>query len=815
MKFSLSWLRTHLHTEASLDTILTTLSAIGLEMDGVDDPAAKLAPFVTARVIEAVQHPNADRLRVCRVDAGGDEIQVVCGAPNARTGMGAVFAPPGAFVPGSGITLKVGDIRGVKSAGMLVSARELGLGEDHDGIIEIPADTKSGLSYAALIGLDDPIIEIGVTPNRGDALSVRGVARDLAAAGLGTLTPWTIEKIDGGPSKITWRNDWPEAAPWILGRTITGVTNGPSPAWLQARLTSIGLRPINTLVDITNFFTFDIGRPLHVFDADRIAGNELILRPGQAGESFQALNGKMLAVTDSDAVIADASGPVSLAGVMGGESTGVTEATRTVFVECALFDPVRVALTGRRLQLSSDARQRFERGIDPSLLPRGLDAATRMIIDLCGGVASAAVSAGAEPAWQRTARMRFERLAGLGGMDVPADEASAILEKLGFGIETRDGVSITVAVPPWRNDIAPVSRLDIGALDPERAAVTAAGAAAMEPECDLIEEVLRIKGLDHIAPVSLPRMQAVPAPAMSQAQVQVAKARRLLAGRGLAECVTFSFVPRADAEMFGGAPPELRVANPISADLDQMRPTPLATLARAAAANAARGHADAGLFEIGPAYAIAGQSNVAAGVRSGATPRHWQAPSRPFDAMDAKADVWALLAALGVPMEALSVTADAPGYYHPGRSGVVRQGPKTILARFGALHPAVLRGLNLEQAAGFEILLDAVAAPKRRRRSAPALSPFQPVRRDFAFLVPTATSAETLLRAVRSADRALIVRAGLFDQFTGPALPEGQKSLGVEIVIQPQERTLTDPDIEAICKRVVDAVAKATGAQLR
>jgi phenylalanyl-tRNA synthetase beta chain len=814
VKFSLSWLRTHLETVVPLHTIVTTLSAIGLEVEGVEDPAAKLAPFVTARVIEAVQHPNADRLRVCRVDAGGEEIQVVCGAPNARTGMGAVFAPPGAFVPGSGITLKVGEIRGVKSAGMLVSARELGLGENHDGIIELQGDTKPGQNYAALLGLDDPVIEIGVTPNRGDALSVRGVARDLAAAGLGTLKPWGAEAITGGPSKITWRNEWPEAAPWVLGRTITGVRNGPSPDWLQARLKSIGLRPINALVDITNFFTFDIGRPLHVFDADRIAGTELILRPAADGETLLALNGKTLSF-DGDLVIADSDGPVSLAGIMGGEGTSVTEATSTVFVECALFDPVRVALTGGRLQLTSDARQRFERGIDPSILPQALDAATRMILEMCGGTPSAAVTAGAQPAWQRHAALRFARLAALGGMAVAPDDAVAILERLGCTVHARDGESMTVAVPPWRNDIAPRSRLDFAGLDPSRAAITAEGAASMEPECDLIEEVLRIKGLDGIEPVSLPVAQPVPAPALGQAQIQVARVRRLLAARGLAECVTFSFAPHGDAALFGGGAGLLRVANPISADLDHMRPTPLAPLTRAAAANAARGYGDVALFEIGPAYTGTGEPSVAAGIRCGSIPRHWQGGARPFDAMDGKADVFALLALLGVPMEALTVTADAPSHYHPGRSGVVRQGPKKTLAYFGALHPDVLNAFDLAGAAGFELFLDEVGVPKRRRRTAPILAPLQPLRRDFAFLVQVSTPAETLLRAVRSADRALIVRAGVFDQFVGEALPAGQKSLGIEIVIQPQERSLTDADIDALCARVVQAVTKATGAVLR
>ena len=815
MRFSLSWLRTHLETGATLETILATLTSIGLEVEGVDDPAAKLAPFRTARVIEAMPHPNADRLRVCRVDAGGAEIVVVCGAPNARTGMGAVFAPPGAIVPGTGMTLKTGEIRGVRSEGMLVSARELGLGEDHDGIIELPADTRPGQSYAGFLGLDDPVIEIGVTPNRGDALSVRGVARDLAAAGLGALKPWTSTPFAGDPSAVVWHNQWPAAAPWIAGRTIRNVRNGASPAWLAARLNSIGLRPINALVDITNFFAFDIGRPLHVFDVARIAGDTLILRPGQDGENFLALNGKPVAPTAQDLVIADAQGPVSLAGIMGGERTGVTEATTDVFVECALFDPTRVALTGRRHGLNSDARQRFERGLDQALPPHALDGATRMILDLCGGVPSEVTVAGQEPAWQREAGLRFSRLRSLGGVDVGPDEQVAILQRLGFGVLHRDAAELRVSVPSWRNDIAPASALCPGDMDEGRAAALAASASVLEPECDLVEEVLRIYGTDRIEPVSLPRLHAVPLPAMTPSQRAAARARRLLAGRGLTECLTFSFTTSADAALFGGGAEAMRVLNPISADLSQMRPTPLANLVQAGAENAARGMADAGLFEIGPGYTESGETSIAAGLRCGATPRHWQVNSRSHDAMQAKADVFALLAALAVPMEALTVTADAPAHYHPGRSGVVRQGPKKILACFGALHPALLDRKRLENAAGFEVFLDAIAPPKRRRRAPPRLSPLQPLRRDFAFVMDQAVPAETILRAARSGGGALLAKAGVFDLYAGDNLPAGQKSLGIEIVIQPQERSMTDREIEAICTQVVEAVQKAAGATLR
>ena len=814
MKFTLGWLREHLETDAPLDRVTDTLSAIGLEVEGVTDRAAPLAPFRTARVIEAVQHPNADRLRVCRVDAGtGTEIQVVCGAPNARTGMGAVFAPPGAVIPGSGITLKIGEIRGVQSAGMLVSARELGLGEDHDGIIELPADTKPGQAYASWAGLDDPVIEIGVTPNRGDALAVRGVARDLAAAGIGRLKPWETTPLRGPFSPIAWKNEFLPGCPWVVGRSIRKLKNGPSPDWLARRLLSVGLRPISALVDITNYFTIDLGRPLHVFDADRISGGTLIVRRGMQGDNFVALDGHSYGVTDEDVVIADASGVISLGGIMGGQSTSVNEYTKNVFVECALFDPVRVALTGRRQQMHTDARARFERGVDQSFLPAALDAATHMIINLCGGEASEPVSAGSEPPWRRNATLRFERLAGLGGVELAADKAVATLQRLGFTLQSRDETAVTVAVPPWRNDIAGDTLLDTGGqVEHQRAMKAAEGAGQIEPECDLIEEVLRIHGLDNIPPVSLPRAAPVPLPTLTPRQARTSLARRLLASRGLAECVTFSFMSRGDASLFGETPESLRLANPIAADLDQMRPTPLATLVAAALRNKARGYPDGGLFEIGPAFHESGQMLVAAGLRTGETQRHWQAPARPVDAMDARADLWALIASLGLPSEALSTTADAPGHYHPGRSGAVRQGPKILLAQFGELHPSLQAQLGLDgPAVAFELFLDAIADPKRRRRAAPELSPFQPLRRDFAFVVPRDLPAETLLRAVRGAERGLMAKASLFDVYEGEHLAADQKSLGIEVVLQPKDHTLTDAEIEAACGKIVQAAAKVGG----
>jgi len=822
MKFSLSWLKQHLETDASLDQITAALNTIGLEVEGVEDRGAALAPFRIAHVIEAVQHPNADRLRACKVDVGDGVIRsVVCGAPNARTGMKAVLGLPGAYVPGTGITLKVGEIRGVKSEGMMCSSRELGLGDDHEGIIDLPEDAPVGQPYATWAGLDDPVVEISITPNRGDALAIRGIARDLAAAGLGTLKPFAPEKIEGVyPSPLRWAVEDLEACPWVLGRAVRGVRNGPSPKWLQDRLVSIGLRPINALVDITNFFTYDLGRPLHVFDAKKVKGDTLFLRRGREGERYLALNGKEIAVTPEDLVIADSEAVESLAGIMGGEHSGSDENTSEVFIECALFDPVRIALSGRRHDLRSDARARFERGIDPALLPAALEAATAMVIELCGGEPSTVTKGGAEPAWQRQASLRFERIAGLGGAEIAPDAAVGILERLGFGVVARDAETVTVSVPSWRNDIAGQGALtQAPALPAEKAQAAAEGCAAVEPECDLLEEVLRIHGLDRIPPVSLPVASPVPLPALAPKQSRAVLARRVLAARGMLDCVSFGFLDGKVAARFGETPAALTLDNPIAADLDQMRPTPLASLLLAAARNAARGWPDVALAELGAAYrdiTPEGQLAVAAGIRIGNTPRHWAAPARAVDAMDAKGDALAVLAALGVPMAALSVTTDAPGFYHPGRSGVVRQGPKTVLATFGEIHPRLREELGLPGAAvGFEVFLDAIPEPKRRKKGAPDLPAFQPLKRDFAFLVNADVPAENLLRAARGAERNLITEVALFDRYAGDKLPEGKVSLAIEVTLQPRERSLTDAEIEAVGTKIVAAVTKATGATLR
>jgi len=796
MKTTLSWLKSHLDTDASLDTIVKRLVMLGLEVESVADRAAALAPFRVAHVVSAEPHPNAERLRVCIVDTGSERVQVVCGAPNARTGMRGVFAPVGATIPRTGLLLKETMIRGVASNGMLCSAYEMEISDDHEGIIELPADAPIGESFAKAAGLDDAVLDVKVTPNRADCLGVHGIARDLAAAGLGRLILPNVEPIEGSFPSPTWVHlatlDQ-KACPLFIGRTIRGVKNGPSPRWLQDRLTAIGLRPISVLVDITNFLTFDLNRPLHVFDTGRVAG-DLVVREARPGERIKALNGKEYALDGEMTVIADDAEVLSLGGVIGGESTGCTEATSEVFVEAALFDPVRTAATGRKLNLQSDARYRFERGLDPAFVAPGMAIATRLIVELCGGEPSELVVAGAVPEWQLSYRLRPDRVALLGGVDVPRDAQRRILEALGFGVADEDAV-MNVAPPSWRGDI--------------------------EGEADLVEEILRINGYDAIEAVPLERSTALPRPALDPAQRRVGFVRRTLAARGLVEAVTFSFMASGDAALFGGGKPELRLINPISADLEIMRPSILPNLAAASRRNADRGFADSALFEIGAQYhddTPEGQATVAAGLRHGQSgPRHWRDPGRPVDAFTAKTDALAALAAAGVPTENLQVSADPPDWYHPGRAGSFRLGAKA-LAHFGELHPAVLTHFALKgPAVAFEVFLDAAPSPRKAGRGRPLLklSPFQPVERDFAFLVPADLPAESLLRAARGVDKKLIAEIRLFDVYEGAGLPEGRKSLAITIVLQPEEATLTDEQIEAFSQKLVAQVAKATGGELR
>src|SRR6266852_4634409 len=764
---------------------------LGHDVEAIEDRAAALAGFVVARVVKAEPHPNADRLRVCVVDAGagpGGEVQVVCGAPNARTGMKGVFGPAGVRIPKTGTVLAESAIRGVASKGMLMSAAELALGEDHSGIIELPSDAPVGTSYAALLGLDDPVIDLKVTPNRADCLGVRGIALDLAASGIGRLKPLDTTPVESRfRSPIAIHIEDRKACPLFLGRHIRGLKNGPSPRWLRDCLEAIGLRPISALVDITNFVTFDINRPLHVFDAGKLSG-DLTVRFARPGEKLLALNGREYELDVEITAIGDPTGVQSLGGVIGGESTGCTEATSEVFVEAALFDPVRTAATGRKLNLQRAARYRFARGLDPAFVAPGMAIATRLIVELCGGEPSELVVAGAVPAWQRSYRLRPDRVATLGGVEVPLDEQRRILEALGFGVSPGDdgeGDTMTVAPPSWRGDI--------------------------EGEADLVEEILRINGYDAIEAVPLERPTVLPRPALDPAQRRVGFVRRTLAARGLVEAVTFSFMASGDAALFGGVKPELRLINPISADLEVMRPSILPNLAAASRRNADRGFADSALFEIGAQYhddTPEGQATVAAGLRHGQSgPRHWRDPGRPVDA----------LAAAGVPTENLQVSADPPDWYHPGRAGCFRLGAKA-LAHFGELHPAVLTHFALNgPAVAFEVFLDAAPSPRKAGRGRPLLklSPFQPVERDFAFLVPADLPAESLLRAARGVDKKLIAEIRLFDVYEGAGLPEGRKSLAITIVLQPEEATLTDEQIDAFSQKLVAQVAKATGGELR
>jgi phenylalanyl-tRNA synthetase beta chain len=800
MKFTLSWLEDHLITDASLDEILETLTRIGLEVESVWNPGRDLAPFVVGHVVEARQHPNADRLRLCLIDTGsGEPVQVVCGAPNARTGMKGVFAAVGTTIPGTGMALKAGNIRGEASNGMLCSEREMGLSEEHEGIIELPDDAPVGQPFAPVMGLDDPVIDVAVTPNRQDCLGVYGIARDLAAAGLGELREFAPAPVAGSfdsPIKVDLDllAESPEACPCFVGRYFRGVKNGPSPAWMQRRLRAIGLRPISALVDITNYVTYDLGRPLHVFDAKTVTGN---IRPRLArdGETMLALNGKEYTLDATMTVIADEAKAEGLGGVMGGETSGCTEATTDVFLEVALFDPLRTAATGRKLQIESDARYRFERGVDPAMVIPGAEHATRLIQQLCGGAASALVIAGSPEVPPTEVIFRPDRVRTLGGLELDPERQAGILEALGFALDRGDPDRWRVVAPTWRSDV--------------------------EGEADIVEEVCRIHGLDKVPSVPLPREQVISLPSLSAGQRRVPRAKRALAARGMVECVTWSFTSSAWAALFGGN--ALKLANPISADLDQMRPSVLPNLLLAAQRNHARGYADLALFEAGPAYRTDkpdGQDLVAGGIRTGqVVGRHWAGGARPVDAFDAKADAIAALAAAGAPVDNLQVVAEAPAWYHPGQSGTLRLGPQNVLAYFGVLHPKVLRAMDVKgPVAGFEAFVEKTPLPKAKAgRAKPrvALSPYQAVERDFAFVVGRDVPADAILRAAKSADKMLIEAAEVFDVYTGTGIADDAKSVAIAVRLQPRERTLTDAEIDAVATKVVAAVSKATGATLR
>ncbi|KQO85237.1 phenylalanine--tRNA ligase subunit beta [Methylobacterium sp. Leaf90] len=806
MKFTLSWLKDHLDTEASLDAIAESLTRIGLEVEGIEDKAAALRPYVIARVISAEQHPNADRLRVCQVDAGdGQPLQVVCGAPNARAGMLSVFAPPGTYVPGKAITLSVGTIRGVESRGMLCSGAELGLGDDHDGILDLPADAPVGTPYALWAGLDDPVIEINLTPNRSDCTSIHGIARDLAATGLGTLKREPMPPVRGEgpcPTPVTLAFDEQDKGlcPLFALRLVRGVTNGPSPEWMQKRLRAIGLRPINALVDITNYMTFDRGRPLHVFDARKVAGG-LTVRRAEEGESLVALDGKTYRLDSEAVVIADGNGVESIAGIMGGEASGCDETTTDVLIEAALWDPRNIARTGRRLGIITDARYRFERGVDPAFTLPGLDLATRLVIDLCGGSPSEARIAGEIPDLDRVIDFPWTEVRRLAGIELSRAEMKVTLESLGFHI-SGSGDRVKVLPPSWRPDV--------------------------EGKADLVEEIVRIAGLDRIEPKPLPRVETVAVePMLTVLQRRGRLAKRALAGRGMLEAVTYSFVAHEDAQLFGGGGADLALANPIAADLSDMRPSLVPGLLRAAQRNADRGFPDTALFEVGQCFASdepEGQSLRATGLRRGTarhagSGRHWSGAAEAVDAFEAKADALALLAALGVPTGGLQIVAGGPDWLHPGRSGTLQFGPKNVVGHFGELHPRLLKAMDLKGTlVAFEITLDSLPLPRHRPTKAkPALvlPDLQAISRDFAFVVPRDVPAADILKAAQGAERKLITGIEVFDLYEGAGIPDGSKSVAVAVRLQPSERTLTDAEIEAVSAKIVAEVSKKTGATLR
>ncbi|WP_374293905.1 phenylalanine--tRNA ligase subunit beta [Sphingomonas sp.] len=790
MKFTLSWLKDHLDTTATLDQIVDGLTRIGLEVEGVHNPGEALAPFRVAKVLSAERHPQADKLQVLSVDAGDGPLQVVCGAPNARAGLVGVFGAPGAYVPGLDVTLKVAAIRGVESNGMMCSLRELELGESHDGIIELPADAPVGTSYADYAGLTDTVIDVSITPNRQDCMGVRGIARDLAAAGLGTLKPLTVAPVEGQGPGPDVRTDDTAGCPAFYAQGISGVANGASPDWLHRRLTAIGQKPISALVDITNYITVDLGRPLHVYDRAKLKGG-LVARKARAGETVEALNGKTYTLTDTMTVIADDVAVHDIGGIMGGEHSGVSPETTDIIVECAYFDPDHIARTGQALGLTSDARQRFERGVDPAFLDDGLAIATRMVLDLCGGTASSVTRAGEPPLEPRSYAYDPTLAETLGGLAVPADRQRAILESLGFTVAD----DWRVTAPSWRRDV--------------------------DGPADLVEEVIRIEGIDKVAPVALPRAPGVARPTATTQQKLERRVRRAAATRGLDEAVTWSFIADTQAAPFGGG--AWRLANPISEDLKVMRPSLLPGLLAATERNLKRGATTVRLFEIGRRYLADAERPTLGVVLAGdKRARGWQGgKAAAFDAFDAKAEALALLAQAGAPVDNLQVMPVADGAegsaWHPGQSATLRLGPKTVLAAFGIVHPSVCKAFDLDgPVAAVEIYLDALPPKRASGFMRPAYTPpaLQAVRRDFAFLVPDTLAADSLVRAVKGADKSAIVAARVFDLFVGTGVPEGSKSIAVEIVLQPAQKSFTEDELKAIADKVVAAAAKQ-GAQLR
>ncbi len=806
MKFTLSWLKDHLETDATLDEICTRLTEIGLEVEDVDDKAA-FKPFVIAKVVSAEKHPQADRLKVLMVDIGqGAPVQVVCGAPNARAGLVGAFAAPGTYVPGIDVTLSVGNIRGVESRGMMCSEKELQISDSHDGIIDLPDDAPVGTSYAAYAHLDDPIIEINLTPNRPDCTSIYGIARDLAASGLGTLKTRLAPSfaVEGEtPVKLTLDLDDARLCPGFGLRLVRGVKNGPSPRWLQQRLLAIGLRPINALVDITNYMTFDQGRPMHVFDAAKVTGN-LTVRRAREGETVLALDQREYKLGPNNVVIADEDGIESIGGIMGGEHSGCDENTVDVLIESALWDPMNIAKSGRALGIITDARYRFERGVDPEYMVPGLERTTELVLELCGGKPAKSEIVGYKGYEPKIVDFPYSEVKRLTGLEISTEESNTILTRLGFKV-SGSGERVSVAVPSWRPDV--------------------------DGKADLVEEIMRIHGVDNIKPAPLESHAAVNGRILTTLQIRTRAAKRALASRGMLEAVTWSFIPEDQARLFGGGSAALKLANPIAAEMSDMRPSLLPGLLTAAQRNADKGYGDVAIFEVSGTYENdrpEGQRRVAGGIRRGTASlagagRMWsnaaKGGGKPVDVFDAKADALAVIEACGLPMGNIQIEQGGPEWYHPGRSGTIKMGPKIILGYFGEFHPTTLEKLDVSGAlCGFEVYVDAMAEPKKKAtRTKPALdlSPFQAVKRDFAFVVDKTVEAGAIIKAATGVDRKLITGVNVFDIFEGASVGEGKKSVAIEVQIQPAERTLTDEDFEALTQKIVASVAKFTGGVLR
>lgn len=801
MKFTLPWLKDHLDTTASLTEIVDKLTMIGLEVEAVEDKAKEYEPFKVVQIISAEQHPNADRLRVCQVDNGtGKPLQIVCGAPNARAGLKTVLGLPGTYIPAKDITLSVGKIRGVESQGMMISGAEIGFSDDHSGIIEMPADAPIGKPFAEVLGISDAVIEINLTPNRPDCTGVNGIARDLGATMIGDYKQNAPKPVKGTyPCPVTVTIAAPELCPAFGLRLVRGVKNGPSPEWLQKRLTAIGLRPINALVDITNYITFDRARPLHVFDAKKVKGN-LTVRRAQNGEQLLALDGRTYTLDQGMCVIADERAVESLAGIMGGEESGCDENTTDVLIESALWNELNIAQTGRKLGINTDARYRFERGVDPNFMLPGLELATQMVIDLCGGEPSEVVVAGEPAAQEKVIDFPVAEVPRLSGLKLPLPEMRRILEKLGFFVAGQ-GDNVKVAVPSWRPDV--------------------------HGRADIVEEVVRIVGVDRVPSTPFPRGEDARKPVLTTIQTRTREAKRALAARGLTEAVTWSFVSKREAELFGGGAAELALANPIAAELSDMRPSLLPGLLTSAQKNADRGFNDVALFEVGQIFKgekPEEQFTAATGIRRAlAKPegvgRHWSVAAKPVDVFDAKADAFAVLAAAGAPMQALQIVPGGPAWFHPGRSGTIQMGPKNIIGTFGELHPRMLAALKAEgPLVAFEVLLENIPEPKAKpTRAKPLLelSPFQPVERDFAFMVDSSVKAADIVRSAQNVDKKLITQVSVFDVYEGKGIEPGKKSIAIAVTLQPRDKTMTDQEIDALGQKIVAEVTRRTGGTLR